>query len=1026
MASKPKVSNQNIQVFARVRPTNALERMSRSVVEVKSDREISVKDSKQNNTFKKFTFNNVFGPNSAQIDVYRAVVAPLIDEVLSGYNCTVFAYGQTGTGKTFTMEGERSPNSNTMSWENDPLAGIVPRTLSQLFDELRLLQVDFCVKVSFLELYNEELFDLLSPAEDTTKLRIFEDSNKKGAVIIHGLEEVSVQSKADVYQILEKGSLKRQTAETLMNAHSSRSHTVFTVTVHIRESANEGEEFMRTGKMNLVDLAGSENIGRSGAVDKRAREAGNINQSLLTLGRVITALVDHSPHIPYRESKLTRILQESLGGRTKTSIIATVSPAACNLEETLSTLEYAHRAKNIQNKPEINQKLCKKTLLKEYSEEIERLQRDLEATQQRSGIYLDQFEYDNMTGMLDQLQTEIKSKEQEIMALTEQYEKRKAILDELCSEVEVVKKEVRERSDIKDAREKELSSLRTKKTEIVKDTAEKDYLTMCHLETLQSLSDQASSLHQTSVECTQNAELLFDKVERTRVASERNQMSIEEFNRRNNELIDGLLSSLNLKVCLVTDRVASVSALTKKSFNALEDHSNETVVAARNLSKVDELIMSFKSEFDAVVNNDSELLDSLEESARNFLDSISIIDYDLKATFEEDMCLAVDVKEKFEHHMDKANTKLSLDLEKVNEDVSQWADKGLAQFNSTLQPISESLDAACATLEYTVAKEDLYEEVLKIQQEKRDKFDSLRQMISDLGLLDEKERVLVDKFAKLAEDNVSSVKSKMSEVHTLSETSLKSQLVIMESAQTALEKNLDQIPKHVENEINELQLTPEFITEDVKCELVARRDSAVDFFKSNLEDHFCKRSKQYEKFESSSNITTQSILDVTNSTGRDIDYHMSEQVSALECLKTGIKSITSELHGTLDELTTELSQKTHEYEDAVEYVETFGAKPATPTGKTPQRSELHIQRDIAATSPHERILARLRSRYRIISQMSPKKSASPQSEADSDASQLDNDVIGNKENPIIETPDKSVNSKLHVERKGRKPLSGSN
>ena len=130
--------------------------------------------------------------------------------------------------------------------------------------------------------------------------RIFEDGTKKGAVIISGLEEATVTSKSDVYHILEKGSLKRQTAATLMNAHSSRSHTVFTVTVHIRESANEGEEFMRTGKMNLVDLAGSENIGRSGAVDKRAREAGNINQSLLTLGRVITALVDHSPHIPYR------------------------------------------------------------------------------------------------------------------------------------------------------------------------------------------------------------------------------------------------------------------------------------------------------------------------------------------------------------------------------------------------------------------------------------------------------------------------------------------------------------------------------------------------------------------------------------------------------------------------------------------------------------------------------------------------------------------------------------------------------
>lgn len=129
--------------------------------------------------------------------------------------------------------------------------------------------------------------------------RIYDDSSKKGAVIIRGLEQVSVNSKSDVYRILETGSLKRQTAATLMNAHSSRSHTVFTVTIHMRLPGNDGEEVMRTGKMNLVDLAGSENIGRSGAVKKRAREAGNVNQSLLTLGRVISALVDHT-HVPYR------------------------------------------------------------------------------------------------------------------------------------------------------------------------------------------------------------------------------------------------------------------------------------------------------------------------------------------------------------------------------------------------------------------------------------------------------------------------------------------------------------------------------------------------------------------------------------------------------------------------------------------------------------------------------------------------------------------------------------------------------
>ena len=134
-------------------------------------------------------------------------------------------------------------------------------------------------------------------------------------------------------------------------------------------------------------------MGRSGAVDKRAREAGNINQSLLTLGRVITALVERTPHIPYRESKLTRMLQDSLGGRTKTSIIATVSPAQINLEETLSTLDYAHRAKNITNKPEINQKLTKKAMIKEYTDEIEKLKRDLVATREKNGIFLSQENY---------------------------------------------------------------------------------------------------------------------------------------------------------------------------------------------------------------------------------------------------------------------------------------------------------------------------------------------------------------------------------------------------------------------------------------------------------------------------------------------------------------------------------------------------------------------------------------------------------------------------------------------------------
>lgn len=150
---------------------------------------------------------------------------------------------------------------------------------------------------------------MLSTNEDAQRLRLFDDTNRKGSVMVQGLEEVVVTNKDAVYAIIERGMLKRATASTLLNAQSSRSHSVFTVTVHMRENSVDGEELVKIGKLNLVDLAGSENIGRSGAIDKRAREAGNINQSLLTLGRVITALVERTPHVPYRESKLTRILQ---------------------------------------------------------------------------------------------------------------------------------------------------------------------------------------------------------------------------------------------------------------------------------------------------------------------------------------------------------------------------------------------------------------------------------------------------------------------------------------------------------------------------------------------------------------------------------------------------------------------------------------------------------------------------------------------------------------------------------------------
>lgn len=381
---------------------------------------------------KTYQFDKVFSPAADQAIIFEDVVAPVLTEMLSGYNCTIFAYGQTGTGKTYTMSGDMTDTLGLLS----DAAGIIPRVLYSLFQKLESDEIECSVKCSFIELYNEELRDLLS-ADDSAKLKIYDDATRKShiATTVQGMEESHIKSAAAGIKLLQAGSYRRQVAATKCNDLSSRSHTVFTITTHLKKVNDAGEDYICSGKLNLVDLAGSENIQRSGAENKRAAEAGLINKSLLTLGRVINALVDRSSHIPYRESKLTRLLQDSLGGRTKTCIIATVSPAKSNLEETISTLDYAFRAKNIRNKPQVNSLISKKTLLKEYTAEIEKLKSELIATRQRNGVYLTNEQYEEITvesesrrilsdeqkARIETMEASLRNKVQELFSLTNNF-----------------------------------------------------------------------------------------------------------------------------------------------------------------------------------------------------------------------------------------------------------------------------------------------------------------------------------------------------------------------------------------------------------------------------------------------------------------------------------------------------------------------------------------------------------------------------------------------------------------------------
>ena len=513
--------NQNIQVFVRSRPLNKGEK--RSQLELAAEKR-TIRYAPQN---KVYSFDSVFDANAKQMDVYRSVVMPLVDQVIEGYNCTVFAYGQTGTGKTFTMVGNRTDLD--VSWDEDPTSGMIPRAIDQLIDDLASQNTEYTIRVSFLELYNEDAYDLLSPLSDSNKLRIYNDAERKGSVIVSGLVEVPVTTKHEIFQILEKGSIKRQTAPTLMNACSSRSHSIFSITVNIKEVLMDGEEVFKIGKLNLVDLAGSENIGRSGAVEERAREASNINKSLLTLGRVITLLVEKSGHIPYRDSKLTRLLQDSLGGKTKTSIIATVSPGLDDLEDTLSTLEYAQRAKKITNKPEVNLRMSKKEAITEYVLEIDRLRRDLEAARDKKGVYVDAQNYASMEATLKAQEANLELREAQVLELQKEVAQWGELLSEATTSLSV-KDEALGRLETQLAQLNDDLALTRHSLEATRTEVENQrVLVESHQRTEQLLTGQAKRILQVADKATDDNQRLFSKIDTLSGQEEHNRQHLEAF-----------------------------------------------------------------------------------------------------------------------------------------------------------------------------------------------------------------------------------------------------------------------------------------------------------------------------------------------------------------------------------------------------------------------------------------------------------------------------------------------------------------
>ncbi|EGC33388.1 hypothetical protein DICPUDRAFT_154579 [Dictyostelium purpureum] len=337
------MSSVNIRVFTRFRPMNDREKAlkeNQQIIQFPDETQVVIN---YQGAPIPFTFDRVFPPDSTQEEVFNSL-SDTITDVLKGYNGTIFAYGQTGSGKTYTMNGPDDKSDVEQ-------LGIIPRANNLIFNSIAedTTNSEFTIKCSYLEIYMESIQDLLNP-KNNKNLKIRE--SKAMGIYIEGLAEEFVACEEDVMDLMELGDSSRSVAKTNMNHRSSRSHSILILT--IEQKSTDGSK--KRGKLNLVDLAGSEKVSKTGAEGQTLEEAKKINQSLSLLGNCIHALTDSKrDHIPFRDSKLTRLLQDSLGGNTKTTLLVTASPHCNNVEETISTLKFGARAKTIKNSVKVNQ-----------------------------------------------------------------------------------------------------------------------------------------------------------------------------------------------------------------------------------------------------------------------------------------------------------------------------------------------------------------------------------------------------------------------------------------------------------------------------------------------------------------------------------------------------------------------------------------------------------------------------------------------------------------------------------------------
>ncbi|CRK25122.1 hypothetical protein BN1708_014144 [Verticillium longisporum] len=955
----------NIQVVVRCRGRNEREVRENSTVVVSADaakgKDVNLSMGPNALSNKTYNFDRAFSPAADQSMVFDDVVRPILDEMLAGFNCTIFAYGQTGTGKTYTMSGDMTETMGLLS----DAAGIIPRALQALFNKLDADDCESAVKCSFIELYNEELRDLIA-VEEGAKLKIFDDTSRKGhaTTIVQGMEEKHIKTAGEGIKVLQDGSLKRQVAATKCNDLSSRSHTVFTVTAYVKRNNDDGagDDYVSAGKLNLVDLAGSENIQRSGAENKRAAEAGLINKSLLTLGRVINALVDRSQHIPYRESKLTRLLQDSLGGRTKTCIIATVSPAKSNLEETISTLDYAFRAKNIRNKPQVNPLLNKKKLLREFQTEIEKLKSELITTRQRNGVYLSNESYEDMTAQsesrrivleeqaakMETLEMNLKNKVHELLSLTSNFMG-------LKKDHEGTKAQLDDTRDVLDQTELVLDATR-------RSLADETHLRKAHQETEGRLAEVGGRLISTLQKTVGDVDRLRAKnkrksdlqsinrgawgmaqghvVDMTSLVEQRVELLRDEQQAR----VSGIADMMKAFVAEELDKLTSTESFLEGHLQEFAE-SREELLGEQKGSKeeMDNLLEEIKTVRDTVKDQVGESLQSIAAAA----DKIAADVLSELGTFHNQACSPPSIRQS-----------LGKDLKTIFDDLVTHIS---AQRAESLR-LRQQLEKATRTIaEQNAANASRMQEVMEGERRQAavDRQDLLAQMTSLINAQAEvQESRLADKTAELQRSILASNTTLEKDVAAYGEgmdawNSKEDELLeTVTNSKEAMKTKLKEDWNAAEEHSSSIQGTTESVNAetmrvvDEQLENLDVQMKALDDFVTHARD---ENASHHEKHAES----VQKLSETVGQSFEEIASHCATTFDRVQDLGSKLESRTEEARQGLAPIGEDICQPLAALRDEIS---TTVIQEYQPTGDTPMKMHYHFPTDLPKTKAHEKLL----------------------------------------------------------------------